>query len=184
MANETSSPAVTYADDTPIEKVVGSPRALKALRAKGINKVGDIRSLADVAAIPGVGAGTVAQLSELPIRKEAPPAATEVEEGEHPIILRSPSAGYIIRLLGGDIVPPPVGMPGQPRIVQPIAIMFRNGAAELTRKTWLMVKHRRNEVKVAEELAIPADKAPWRAEAIGYLKTRRPFKQRWFAVIE
>lgn len=183
MAAETT-PTV-YADDTPIEQVVGSPRALKALKAKGINKVGDIRSLAEVAGIPGVSAGVVAQLSELPIKKESTADQnTDVEEGEHPIVLRSPSNGYIIRLLGGDIVPPPIGMPGRPQIIQPVAIMFRNGAAELTRKVWLMAKHRRNEELIAKELATPAEKAPWRGEAIRYLKSRRPFKQRMFAIIE
>lgn len=185
MGNEQNEQQVVYANDTPIEQVVGSPRALKALKAKGINKVGDIRSLAEVSAIPGVSAGVVAQLSELPIRKDEPanPNA-DVEEGEHPIVLRSPSNGYIIRLLGGDIIPPPIGMPGRPQIVQPVAIMFRNGAAELTRRVWLMAKHRRDEQKVAQELAVPAEKAPWRGEAIRYLKNRRPFKQRMFAIIE
>lgn len=183
-ASDNTTPTV-YADETPIEQVIGSPRALKALKAKGINKVGDIRSLAEVASIPGVSSGVVAQLSELPIAKEpATNQNADVEEGEHPIVLRSPSNSYIIRLLGGDIVPPPPGMPGRPQIIQPIAIMFRNGAAELTRKTWLMAKHRRDESKVAQELAQPAEKAPWRGEAIRYLKNRRPFKQRMFAIIE
>lgn len=174
-----------YSDETLIEDVVGSPKALKALKAKGINKVGDIRSMADVVSIPGVTPGVIAQLSELPIRKEKPPVKdSDIEEGEHPIILRSRFPGFIIRLLGGDIVPAPVGMPGRPSIIQPIAVMFKAGAATLDRRLWLTMKYRRNMLTVEAEMAKPATEAPWRAEAVRWLRGKATHRQGAFIVLE
>lgn len=182
MTTKTAEP---YANETPIEDVVGSPKALKALKAKGINKVGDIRSMADVVSIPGISPGVIAQLSELPIQKEKPPVKdSDIEEGEHPVILRSRFPGFIIRLLGGDVIPPPVGMPGRPAIVNPIAIMFKAGAATLDRRLWLTAKHRRNAMAVEAEMAKPAAEAPWRAEAIRWLRSKATHKQGAFIVLE
>jgi len=174
-----------YASETPIEDVVGSPKALKALKAKGINKVGDIRSMADVIGTPGLSAGVIAQLGELPIRKEKPPVKdSDIEEGEHPVILRSRFPGFIIRLLGGDIIPPPVGMPGRPAIINPVAIMFKAGNATLDRRLWMVMKHRRNEAAISSEMSKPATEAPWRADAIKWLRGKATHKQGAFIVLE
>ena len=174
-----------YTDETPIEDIIGSPKAIKALKDKGIHKVGDIRSMADVMGLKGVSPGVIAQLGEPPIAKQKPPVKDdEIEEGPHPVILRSRHAGYIIRLLGGDIIPPTPGMPGRPSILQPVAVMFKAGAAELTRETWLIAKHRRDGVKIAEEMAKPATEAPWRGPAIRWLRGKRTYKQGAFIVLE
>lgn len=176
--------SLPLSDSTKIEDVVGSPKALKALRAKGINTVGDIRSIAEVASIPGMTAGAIAQLSELPIKKEAAKAVVEIEEGPHPVVLRSRFPAYILRLLGGDIVAPTPGMPGSPRILQPIAIFFRDGNATLTRETWVTAIHRRDPVKIAAELAKTPEEAPWRGPAISWLRGKRTHKQGNFIVLE
>lgn len=177
--------SLALGDDVKIEDVIGSPKAIKALKAKGINKIGDIRSIAEVAAIPGMTAGALAQLSELnTVKKESPKAVVEIEEGPHPIVLRSKFPAYILRLLGGDIVAPSPGMPGSPRILQPIAVFFKDGNATLTRETWVTAIHRRDPVKIAAELAKDPVEVPWRGPAISWLRSKRTHKQGNFIVLE
>jgi len=171
--------------NTPIEDVIGSPRAIKALKAKGINKIGDIRSLPEIATLAGVSSGVLARLQEAGASSTKPATPVdEIEEGEHPVVLRSKHAGYILRLLGGDVVPAPVGIPGRPSIVQPVAIMFKNGEAELSRQTWVTMRHRRDQFKINEDMAHPAADRPWRAEAIGWLRSRTSHRRGDFVVLE
>lgn len=175
----------SYSDDTPIEDVIGSPKAIKALKAKGINVIGDIRSLAEIASIPGVSSGVLAQLEEVGAKKEKAPTKDEdVEEGTHSIVLRSRFPGFIIRLVGGDVVPAPIGMPGRPGILLPIAIYFKNGAAEFTRELWLAAKFRRDTVAIQAELLKPVTEAPWRAAAIRWLRSKSSHRRGDFIVLE
>ena len=118
------------------------------------------------------------------VKAETPKVEAQIEEGPHPIVLRSRFPSYIIRLLGGDIVAPMPGMPGTPRVLQPIALFFKNGSATLTREVWVTSVNHRDQAKIAIEMAKTPEEAPWRANAIKWLREKRTHRQGNFIVLE
>ena len=171
-------------DEMLLEDVVTSPRALKALTEKGFKKVGDIRSVQDVSGMKGVTPGALAQLAEAGVRKERGEIRDdEIEEGEHNVVLRSRHLSYVVRIVGGDVLPP-IHQGARPRVIDPVAVYFKQGAAVLTRELWLVKKHHRDLKAVAAEMAKPAAEAPWRRDAIAYLRSLGAHVRGDFTILE
>ena len=72
----------------------------------------------------------------------------------------------------------------RPRVIEPHAIYFKDGAAVLTRKDWLIRKHYRDMDKVVSELGKPAKESPWRRDAIGYLRGLGSHRRGDFQILE
>lgn len=151
-------------DDAPLRSIMSSPSAIKQLEDRGIRTVGQLRSACE------------------PEAKSVFNPAPKPIEGDHPIELRSPWASYVLRLVPGDIITS--GLTGRPRILIPIAIEFRAGEAKMTREHYLQIKHQRDEKAINEELLKPVSEAPWRADALSWLRRREAFRRNNFAILE
>lgn len=167
-------------DDTTLASVLTSQKAIKALKDAGIMTVGDVRKRAieELSSIRGVGDSTLDFIRHMGVPEKMAPSE-ELEEGAHPIELRSPFPGYRIRLLRGDAVfnGPSV------RVIQPVFVDFKEGVGQLKRETFLMAKHFRDEQKVREEMSKPVEQAPWRREAGEWLKQRNAYKRKQFIIL-
>jgi hypothetical protein len=150
-----------------------SPRSVYAMEKAGIKTVGDLANftLAQLAAIKGVGERTLEQVNEIlgsDVKREED--FDEVEEGPNPIHLMSPFAQYQIWVRHGDIE----RIQGQRggKVFSPVVIRFVDGRGKLTREQYLMRKYARNEDKIREHIE---QNLPWRKEAVEWLKSRRNF---------
>lgn len=159
----TTKTTTALPDATPIKEALTSPAAIKQLEARGFNTIGDLRAASE------------------PTDPSAPVAPSPVVESDEPIQLRSKWDGYVLRLVPGDVVTQAFG---RPRVLVPVALEFRNGEAEMSRENWLNVKHQRDAQKIMAELLRPSSEAPWRKDALMWLKMRVGFRRNDFAVME
>lgn len=150
---------------TKIEQVVANRAAVMALKKRGIHTVGDLQGSAEAKTLPEL------------------PADAIVPETDANIVLRSDKfPGLILRLLKGEAQVNPVTK--TMLVLQPVAVEFRGGAGILERRKWLLTKHNRDEAAVARELAKPAKEAPWRNEAIKWLRSRMAYTRGDFKIVE
>jgi len=162
-------------DATKIVDLIESPTAVKALAVRGINTVADlrVRTIEEIAAIPGIGNSTLDTIRELQVTEKVDPAtknkALEVEESNAALTVISQHQEFALQVLNGDAER--FGTRGL-RQIPPIYIACKGGRGKLTREEWFARKYNRNREKMMEALT---KNEPWRKEAFAWLQSRKSY---------
>lgn len=166
-----------------LKDIVSSPRATKALARAGYSTLGDLKDVPveTVAAVPGVGPATLAELEAA----WAPDATNpneltdfdSIEEGPHPIHLSSPYAGLSVRL--HEATETRDGR--RIRIQLPAFLKFENGEARLTKGHYAKVRFPHDRIAQRE---FARSEQPWRVEAHEWLTGTMAYKSRRFIILD
>lgn len=162
-------------DSTKISDLIESPNAVKALASRGITTIADlrVRTIEEVAAIPGIGNSTLDRIRELQVTEKSDPTAKskalEVEESNAALVVISQHQEFALQVLNGDAER--FGTRGL-RQIPPIYISCKGGRGKLTREEWFARKYNRNREKM---IAAVTANEPWRKEAFVWLQSRKSY---------
>lgn len=176
----------TVTDETALEVLVASPRALAALVGAGYKTLGDVRKakLVKVEKVKGVGLVTLEGLRDA-LRGMGPAGAAATvqepekreetwEEGAHDVHLHSPHRGFQFPLKKARRL---MSASGEETIQSPLWIEFDEGEARVSRRQWFLKVFDGDEVRVEE--AVERGQ-PWRLLCVAWLRARRTHGRDFF----
>jgi hypothetical protein len=171
---------MSNATQTPINEVVASPRAVKALRDNGFRYIEQVTDLEEVARIPHVGDVTISQLVEAlsgdsPVTGES--VSSTVEECDNPLRLESPWENLSLRLTSAGEVN--IGTK-RTRIINPKFLRFEGGVAQFTKAHWADIICDNDPF---ERRKFISSDAPWRVEADSWLRAKPAFRRGDFIIL-
>lgn len=172
--------------ERPLSEIVPSPKARKILGDAGLKNLGDVaaRGFGSLHGMKGIGEATIQAIQKALgpalLAVEAPEATEEpeVEEGEHPIRLESPYAGFHLSVVAARKVEQPGGGYG---LQESAYIRFQTGEAELTKRLWLLRALERDAKEIAKAMAAPH--YAWRKAAVEWLRSTDAFKRGDFRIL-
>lgn len=167
-------PDITNAvtDETKIGLVLSSTRNVAKLKAAGYATVGDLKdgSISEFQEL-SIGDVTLEQIRDVLGDHLKPQAAesTVIEECDEDIHIISPSPGFSLQIVPGDIDRGSSGRGMRP--IQPVYLVCERGRGRFTRRMWFLHLHGRGNMSAVE--AAERDGDSWRVAAYEWLHARK-----------